>query len=334
MNHVKPLEFADGKLFTPGGLGWMRVSILIALFGCGAAFANPSIDFPERSPEYEAYIESENLVATISLTNVSFEGTFTFAFVQNSPDGSRTPSPTYANVLLRLWLPKNKRGVPYLEKFWKGFERLGTDCICDDALDEAAFERSIALRVRCKDPALLPLSTPLEMAPEAHWFTDSKQGGSNRFFDCQAMNRPDWMTTEEAPKWGWNPDFCLLCFRFRSSASVVTHHYPVTVFYQHPLVHSNGEGRFFYLPNFDNLPSAISTADTNRYSITIRATPDCCLTVTTGEKIIIPPPKVVESGHATVEQTFTVQGGQSITMAPQDFHPIRATSRQTPPLGQ
>jgi len=228
-----------------------------------------------------------------------------------------------------LWLPALKPGDPFLEKFWRLFHRHGSDYFCDNPLDESAFENSIALRVRCNNPALLPMYVPLnENSLRRGWFADSQQRGSSGFFRLiTAMNRPDFITEDEAPKWGFEPGFCDLSVMCWLSADAVTNHYPLTVSYQHPLVHSGGEGRFFYIPNFDNLPPTISTTDTNRYSITIRATQDCTLTVTTGEKLIIPPPKLVKSGHLTIDQKITVQGGQSVTLAPQHLRPIRAVSK-------
>ena len=177
-------------------------------------------------------------MAVISPTNVTFDATFTFASAQNTSSRIRTPLPWFATLNLKLWLPALKHGDPFLENFWRLFHQHGSVYFCDSPLDESAFENSIALRVRCNNPALLPIYEPLtEASLKGRWFTDSQQGGSNWFFRLiTGMDRPDSITEDDAPKWGFEPRFCTLSATCLLSADAVTNHYPVTVSYQHPLV--------------------------------------------------------------------------------------------------
>jgi hypothetical protein len=305
---------------------------LIALFIGGIASGNPLIPGqspPPRFSELNAYIDSEKLLVTISSTNAIIKGTFTFASLWQPSKDSGAQPPTHADVDLPLWLPENKPGDPFLNKFWKGFSRHGSDYLCDNLADEFAFLKSIAIRVNCKNPVLLPLTIPIpEMASSGvKSFTDSEQPSEIRFFSCHAMNRPDWMTEEQGPNWGYDPGFCFLMVRFCLSLSAVSNHYPITISYQHPLVQSNGDHRFYYIPNFDNLPKGVSTTNTNRYSVTVTAAPCCSLIVTTSDKITIPPPKSTDTGPSVARQKFVVEPGHSITFAPEHLQPIRVLSK-------
>jgi hypothetical protein len=280
-----------------------RIPILIALLVGARAYANPVIALPQR----KAYIDSEKLLATISPTNVGIEATFTFAFAQNTSD----PYPTDVKMEIQLWVPDYKSSDPFSEKSWKGTHSPGWYFRFNHPLDESDFEASIALTAHCKNYVLLPLCVePKVVLPGTY------------------LEPPEYITKEQLLRWSCDPGFSCLILTFSLSPAVVANHWPLTVSYQHPLVHSKGQGRFFYVPNFDNLPTTISTADTNRYSITIAATPDCSLAVTTGQKIVIPTASLVESAQAT-NQEIIVQGGHTITLTPQHLHPIRALSKVT-----
>lgn len=284
-----------------------RILILIALLIGAKSYANPVIAVPQRN----AYIDSEKLLATISPTNVSIEATFTFAFAQNTSD----PYPTDVKMEIQLWIPDYKSHDPFPEKSWKHGRSPEWTFLFNHPLDEPAFETSIALTAHCKNYVLLPLCVePKVVLPGTY------------------LEPPEYITKEELLRWSCDPGFSCLILTFSLSPAVVVNHWPLTVSYRHPLVGSKGQGRFFYVPNFDNLPTAISTTDTNRYSITIAATPDCSLAVTTGKTIVSPTANLVENAQAT-NQEIIVQGGHSITLTPQHLHPIRALSKVTLPQG-
>jgi len=87
---------------------------------------------------------------------------------------------------------------------------------------------------------------------------------------------------------------------------------PLTITYRQPLLQAGGVGHFFYLPEFANLPKGASTADTNRYSITIAAKPGCSLVMSSGD------------------QNLAIEAGQSVTLSPRHHQAIRAVSKSRP----
>lgn len=100
--------------------------------------------------------------------------------------------------------------------------------------------------------------------------------------------------------------FCILRFQVSLSEAVFTKAKPVRITYRQPLLKDNGERRFFYVPILEHLPAGITSTDTNMYAIIVKAATDCDLAVSYGE------------------QHFNVGGGESLTLAPKHFQPIRA----------
>lgn len=102
------------------------------------------------------------------------------------------------------------------------------------------------------------------------------------------------------------PRLRVVSFEFFLPPRIYTNSTPVTISYHQPCLRSKADGRFFYLPLFESLPQGISTADTNRYSITITAQRACTLAVTNGAEV------------------YTLRSGQSLVCSPKAFQPIRA----------
>jgi hypothetical protein len=130
------------------------------------------------------------------------------------------------------------------------------------------------------------------------------QNGDQRPF--QFFKQRGWEPFLESPE----PGFCCLLFHIDGMDELVESHVPAVVSYRQPLLENHREGRFFYLPFFENLPESLSTTNTNRYSVTLTAS-GCSLTITTGQ------------------QYFKVADGHSVTLAPQNRQAIRATAVQS-----
>ncbi len=259
----------------------MRTPFLIAFFIGGTAFANLT-----APPELKTYLDSEKLTATISPTDATFMATFT---LRSDEDISRVLPLRSKDVTVNLtiWLPEDGASVPLPRRFHPCNDNL-VPLILENGVYREPIDTAIRLRVLSQSPETIPLSK------------DSYIHGAEH-------RRGDLVYT--AGKSFLEPNFYKLVARFSVFPSVVKNQYPITFSYKSPLVRQNGEGLFYYVPFFDNLPDRISTSDTNRYAITIEATPDCSLTVST-------------SGKKTV-----VEGGKSITLAPKANEPIRATAR-------
>ena len=112
-----------------------------------------------------------------------------------------------------------------------------------------------------------------------------------------------WFTGAGEPE----PGFRVWVCKFRLPYRVIEKEAPVTITYTQPLRGSEEGRQFYYLPIIRPMTRERLTLDTNRFSITVVSGPDCSLTVTSGER-----------EHA-------LAAGQSITLTPEDRHPIRAT---------
>jgi len=123
-----------------------------------------------------------------------------------------------------------------------------------------------------------------------------------------ALSISGWPATHDAVPKNWEqPGWKVLLFDFFVSPNVIESATPVTISYRQPLIRSIGTWDFVYVPVFAHLPKGISTSNTNRYSITLKADPYCDLTVTNGE-------------FSTV-----LLSGQCITLSPKDLQAIHAT---------
>ena len=184
-----------------------------------------------------------------------------------------------------IWFPESHPTDSAVAGFWKAFPK---DEVTEvTAETRAAFEHAVGLRV-----ALGGQSLPVAQFSTLTT-TSSRWGGVSR-------------------EWQQEAGFCCLIFRFYFKDDSVLTQKPLTISYRQPLVQANGVSRFFYLPIFQNLPKGASTADTNRYSITLVAQPDCSL--------------IVNSGGQECE----VKAGHSITLSPRHHQAIRAVATRWP----
>jgi hypothetical protein len=258
----------------------MRIIIAITFAFCVMANANP-LGLPLGA---HVYISSDRLTVKVSPTDATFTATFTFS----APDIETSGTDIQQDLLeLPIWFPEQSVNDPSVAAFWKTF---GTNILnVIKPQKKEAFEKAVGLRVFVGTNEV-----------PVHAFATLYQNGDQRPFKFFAHR--EWKVFLESPE----PGFSCLVFTIDALGEFVRNHAPVFISYRQPLAISEGKERFFYLPIFENLPKGISTTDTNKYSITILATPDCSLIGTNGE------------------QTFTVEAGRSITLGPKHRQAIRA----------
>jgi hypothetical protein len=264
----------------------MRYFVPLCVFALlikGSVWANPIVP----PPPLGGYIESEKLVVTISSTDATFAASFTF---RGDEDTSKRRSNGHqaVGIDLPIWFPERSEGDASVEAFWKTFAKGRTYDLSTNAVARKLFHDTIAL-------VILTVGADTDPAPD--------------LFKSLVVTSPD--SSRQYRVSFQEPGFCCLVLPFSVSPDVIWTT-PVNISYRQPLAISNGEGRLFYLPVFKNLPKGISTSDTNRYAITIEATPDCSLTVSSGSR------------------NTTVQSGQSVTLFPKHLQPIRAVSKPMP----
>jgi hypothetical protein len=261
----------------------MRIFLLVGVLISGTASANPAV----APPELKTYLNSEKFVATISPTDATFVATFTF---RSDEDFSRVSSlrvADYVTVDLPIWLPEGQHSAPLLRRF-SPYNDGRVPLIFENRTYREPIDTTIGLKVASESPETIPL------------FENS--------YIHVAQWRRDY-SKEMAEKLFLEPGFYRVVARFLMFPSVVKNQSPITFCYRCPLARHNGDGIFYYVPFFKNLPEGVSTSDTNRYAITIQATPDCSVTVNSGG------------------QNFGVAGGSKVTLAPKANEPIRAISR-------
>jgi hypothetical protein len=257
----------------------MRVTTLITVLFSMSLRANP---VGHVAPPNRVYLASEHLTVTISPADAELKGTFTFQYRQ---DGY-SPTNRLAKLEFPVWFPERDTKDPTVAAFWKVFSRdQGYGEVGDQT--RPVFDKALALRV----------------------FEGDEQGG--RLFSILTSRSPRhvWVPQE----WHREAGYCCLVFTFhvlpaKSGLTVA----PLTVSYRQPHIQTSRGAKFFYLPVFQNLPKGLSTADTNRYSITLVAQPGCSMRVS--------------NGH----QEATVEAGQSITLSPRHHQPIRAMVTSKP----
>jgi hypothetical protein len=181
-----------------------------------------------------------------------------------------------------IWFPEADPEDPAVTAFWKAFPKDEVTQVTPQM--RTTFEQAIALRVGLGNKSLRV----------------------EQFSTLTSTNsRQRWAPRE----WQREAGFCCLVFRFYFKDDSALTKKPLTISYRQPLIHADRGGRFFYLPVFQNLPKGASTADTNRYAITIAAHPGCSLVVTSGD------------------QKFAVEAGHSIALSPRHYQPIRALAK-------
>ena len=233
-------------------------------------------------PADRLYMASEHLSASISPEVAELRGTFTFQYRQDAPaPGQRS----FVMLEIPIWFPEADPDDASVAAFWKAFPKDQVTAV--EPQTRAVFEQAVGLRASLA-------GEPLRV---------------EQFSTLTSTNRwQRWAPRE----WQQEAGFCCLVFRFYIQDDSVLTKKPLAISYRQPLVHGGGLARFFYLPVFENLPKGASTADTNRYSITIAARSGCSLTVRSGE------------------QMSRVEAGQNVTFSPRHHQPIRATTATRP----
>jgi hypothetical protein len=257
-----------------------RIGIMVIWLFVATAKSNP---LPLALPAADRiYMASEHLTVTISPDVAELQGTFTFRYRQEVWSPGRK---SFVQLEIPIWFPEAQPRDPSVAGFWKAFRRDDGTQITPQT--RAAFEKAVGLRV-----ALGGHEVPVE----EFWTLTSTN------------NRQRWAPHE----WQQEPGFCCLAFRFYFQDDSELTKKPLTISYRQPLLQTNGVGRFFYLPEFQNLPKNASTTDTNIYLITVVAKPGCSLAVTNGDK------------------QSRVEAGQSIMISPRHHQSIRATATTRP----
>jgi hypothetical protein len=239
----------------------MPLLILILLATSLCASANPR-------PEGPVYIASEHLTMSVSPTNTSFAGTFTFALTEGPIRWSGT-NVVYGGIDLLIWIPEG--GMQDL---------IGPAVRTGDRLTPP---RSATKRLT--DALALEISIP----GQGQWWPD--------FEEVHYV--------KEAKTAGFRTLVCGIGFLPKTVESETA---PVRISYRQPSHRVEKGGQFFYLPIFDSLPKKVSTADTNRYCITVRAEQGCSLVFTNGSQVCV------------------LHSGQSAVCRPGHFQAIQGTA--------
>lgn len=257
----------------------MRYIIALLICSCIAVSGNP-LPMPL---ENSVFISSERLEVKLAPMEAVINATFTFA--SNAPTELDEHSPT--SIDLPIWLPYQNASNALVAAFWETFGTNMFNRITPER--RTVFDKAVGLKVLVEKREI-----PVDAFAAIY-----KKGFGGRI---PIFKRKEWQVFDRTLE----PGFCCLLFEIAQIDEIVSKHTPVTVSYRQPLGRINGNGQFFYLPIFGNLPSGISTADTNRYSVAITAAPNCALTVTSGG------------------QTFAVEPSHIITISPKHLEPIRA----------
>jgi hypothetical protein len=260
------------------------VIFLAVLLSAGRGGGNP-IFGPANIPA-RVYITSEHLEVALSPAAATFKGTFTFA-AQGLNDFNKDTEQVF--MQLPIWFPQQKASNPAVNRFWDAF---GTNMLqVIRPTNSAVLEKAIGLKVILGNEPVTVRS-----------FAMLYQGGDQRPF--QVFRFQEWQPFLENQE----PGFCCLLFRVDGLGEFAKSNTPVTISYRQPLFEDAGGRRFFYMPFFENLPADISTADTNRYSVTLTAQ-GCSLEIATDGK------------------NFSLKDGKSAILAPQNRRAIRASVR-------
>jgi len=251
--------------------------VVVAVTGClspNVARGNPLVQAVAASDRI--YMSSEHLTAIISPVDARVKGDFMFHYRADVP----TPGQKSAVVLeIPIWFPEERLNDPAIAEFWKSFPKDGDTEV--DPQKRVAFEKAIDLHAFLGGRALSLIRLDLLLT------------------NSVIMTVP-W-------EWHQEPGFCCLVFSFDLYDDSILTLRPLTISYTQPLLQVNGAGNFYYLPDFKNLPNGIDTADTNQFSITIQAAPNCALTVRHDDK------------------RLNVEAGCAISIGPRHHQPIRAT---------
>jgi hypothetical protein len=251
------------------------VSLLI-IFLWATAHANPVVpDAP-----LDAFISSEKLAVTIEPAEASFNGTFTFKTAGHLSSIEQTVS--VMRVQIPIWFPADPRQSSSIAAFWKAIDQTQYSYLIDST-SKNAIEQAVELKVVVDKRSL-----------QATDLVISGRGGYGYTI---------------IPK-GWRESgYHVLLFTFMVSPRIIDNGAPVTISYRQPLLRSDRNSSFVYVPIFENLPKGVSLSETNRYSITLIAAPNCELAVTNG-----------------LFKT-RVEPGRDVTLSPKHLQAIRVTVR-------
>jgi hypothetical protein len=233
-------------------------TICVILLGCwGIANANPSAGDPSRLGN-DIYIASERLSVTISQSDATVKGTFTFRYRGDKRESAKK---TGVILFLPIWFPEESLDDPTVAAFWKVFQKDDRNQIT--ATNTSAFEKTLGLKIAIGQH-------PLSVDDFAVLTTKVWKGPYNR----------EWGSFQSIRESG----FCCLVFEFSCSTDFVRRESPVSISWRQPLSRTEQDGLFFYTPILDNLPKGLPTHNTNLYAITITAAPGCSLSGRTGLK--------------------------------------------------
>jgi hypothetical protein len=240
------------------------------------------------SREFNIYMASENLRVTISPTDAVFNASFIF---------KSDPSPNQNGpvaIQLPIWFPQDSTEDLSVAEFWATFGKESENGVATTR-EKRVFDRAVGLNISAGNRRLMAGHPDSFIAMSTNWWPEN----------VTAPLYPPFF--EDVPREEFqSPGYGVLVTVIRTDSDTTLYGMPVTMTYRQPLVRSGGEGHFYYLPIFENLPEDISTADTSHYSITLAATPECSLAITAGSKKV------------------TVARGQSVTLGPERHTPIQA----------
>ena len=232
----------------------MRFSLLPVLV-CATAYANPRI----ASDHF--WMASERLAGTISASNATIVGTF--SFVSTAGRRYSVEEGITMHMELPIWLPDPCQN-PALQSFWQAYKQNPRAPETLRLLEEALYMRA-------------------EVGGNV---VHTRQASE---YDGRGTDSIDWVSARfarEHPQVVQEPGFRRLLLDFLFSARSLQPGAPVTawVAYRQPLAPSEEGNRFFYVPFFANQPPNASTSNTNRHSITITASSGCSLAISNGRQ--------------------------------------------------
>jgi hypothetical protein len=251
---------------------------LSLLLVCLNVHANPiALSLPSTD---RVYIGSEHLSVNVSSEEAKLNGVFTFNYSPEAWGAERETQPI--SIKIPVWLPESGSDDPSVEAFWRAFQKDGLNHVT--AANADVFAKAVGLRVSIGDQ-------PLPVAS---------------FYAFSYGNTNAW-----APLNWQQPGYCCLVFLYNElPPALVQDKMPVAISYRQPLLSVEGQKRFFYLPDFKNLPENKSTADFNKYSIELSANMNCTLDLTHGPR------------H------YTVVPGKTIVLGPKSQQAIRAVVKR------
>jgi hypothetical protein len=214
-----------------------------------------------------------------------FNGMFTFKIAGNVSDVQRAMNAV--RLQIPIWFPADARQSSAIASFWKAIDQMQSSYLID-AKSKKAIEQAVGLKVVAGAQSLQPSDLVI-----------SGRGGYGYTV---------------IPK-GWRePGYHVLLFTFTVSPRIIDGTAPITISYRQPLLSTAGKSSFFYKPIFEHLPKGVSLSETNHYSITLIADPNCELIVTNG------------LFKAQIEP------GRDVNLSPKHLQAIRATvqSRKRP----